>query len=268
MTKSVKPERIFPYTAYDLKVTQSVPQSILTVDIGGSKIKCLLHGQTEPRRFLSGREMTPPKMIDALQEITRDWNYEVVSIGYPGLVGASGPISEPGNLGPGWVGFDYAAAFGRPVRILNDAALQALGSYEGGKMLFLGLGTGLGSTLIAHNTIVPLELGCLPSHLRGTCGDVLSRQGLRKHGKRAWRDAVKTLVHAFLPAFEVDYVVLGGGNAKLIKDVPAGARVANNQTAFRGGYRLWHSDDIQTLEAAGDSGTTREDAPVDWRVLA
>ncbi|HET6423399.1 MAG TPA: ROK family protein [Planctomycetaceae bacterium] len=262
------PNRVIPYRGSEWKVNKAAPQSILTVDIGGSKIKCLLRGQTEPRRFLSGREMTPPKMIQTLSELTSDWEYEAVSMGYPGLVGSAGPISEPGNLGPGWVGFDYAAAFDRPVRILNDAALQALGSYEGGRMLFLGLGTGLGSTLISQNTIIPLELGCLPSHLGKTCGEILSRRGLRRLGKRVWRAAVKELVHAFLPAFEVDYVVLGGGNAKLIKDVPAGARVAHNQTAFRGGFRLWHSDDIQTLESTGQTESPQMAEPVDWRVLA
>lgn len=268
MTTLSNTNRVIKHPAAESNPAKAVPQSILTIDIGGSKIKCLLRGQTEPRRFLSGPEMLPPKMVETVQELTRDWEYEAVSIGYPGLVGASGPISEPGNLGSGWVGFDYAAAFDRPVRILNDAALQALGSYEGGRMLFLGLGTGLGSTLISQNTIIPLELGCLPSHLGKPCGEILGRRGLRKLGKRAWREAVKTLVHAFLPAFEVDYVVLGGGNAKVIKEVPAGARVAHNQTAFRGGFRLWHSDDIQTLESSGQSEHLQLEPPVDWRVLA
>lgn len=268
MSTSPNEDPVVSYPTSELKVLKAPPQSILTIDIGGSKIKFLLRGQTEPRRFLSGREMTPPKMVEQVKELTKEWEYEAVSIGYPGLVGSSGPISEPGNLGSGWVGFDYGAAFQRPVRILNDAALQALGSYEGGRMLFLGLGTGLGSALISQNMIIPLELGCLPSHLGKSCGEILSRRGLRKLGRRAWREAVKTLVHAFLPAFEVDYVVLGGGNAKLIKEVPAGARVAHNQTAFRGGFRLWHSDDIQTLESGELSEKPELDPPVDWRVLA
>lgn len=267
MSTSPEEEHVIPYPPSDPKV-KTLPQSILTVDIGGTKIKCLLRGQTEPRRFLSGPGMTAQKMVQTVQELTKEWEYDAVSIGYPGLVGNSGPISEPGNLGPGWVGFDYAAAFQRPVRILNDAALQALGSYEGGRMLFLGLGTGLGSTLISQNTIIPLELGCLPSHLGRSCGEVLGRRGLRKIGRRAWREAVKTLVHAFLPAFEVDYIVLGGGNAKLVKEVPAGARIAHNQTAFRGGFRLWHSDDIQTLESIDLSEKPQIEPPVDWRVLA
>ncbi len=268
MGSTATAERVIPYPGSDVPATKPIPRSILTVDIGGSKIKCLLRGQTEPRRFLSGREMTPTLMVETLRELTKDWNYEAVSIGYPGLVGSSGPVSEPGNLGPGWVGFDYAAAFERPVRILNDAALQALGSYEGGRMLFLGLGTGLGSTLISQNMIIPLELGCLPSHLGKPCGEVLGKRGLRRLGKRMWRAAVKHMVHALLPAFEVDYVVLGGGNAKLIKDVPAGARVAHNQTAFRGGFRLWHSDDIQTLESIETNEIVQPELPIDWRVLA
>ncbi|MDB5336511.1 MAG: hypothetical protein JWN70_2130 [Planctomycetaceae bacterium] len=266
MTTPSDEENVVSYPTRGLKVTKALPRSILTIDIGGSKIKCLLRGETEPRRFLSGPTMTPPKMVQTVQELTTDWEYEAISMGYPGLVGSSGPISEPGNLGSGWVGYDYAAAFGRPVRVLNDAALQALGSYEGGKMLFLGLGTGLGSTLISQNTIIPLELGCLPSHLGKSCGEILGRGGLRKLGTRAWREAVKTLVHAFLPAFEVDYVVLGGGNAKLIKEVPAGARVAHNQTAFRGGFRLWHSDDIQTLESVEPGETPQHEPPVEWRL--
>lgn len=268
MSAPSKNPQLVPHHAGEDKGANDVPRSILTVDIGGSKIKFLLRGETEPRRFLSGPEMTPQLMVQTVRELTPDWEYEAVSIGYPGLVGASGPISEPGNLSPGWVGFDYAAAFDRPVRVLNDAALQALGSYEGGRMLFLGLGTGLGSTLISQHTIIPLELGCLPSHLGKSCGEVLGRSGLRKLGKRRWREAVQTLVHAFLPAFEVDYVVLGGGNAKLIKEVPAGARVAHNQTAFRGGFRLWHSDDIQTLESNGAKYDPQLKMPVDWRILA
>ena len=182
-------------------------------------------------------------MVEAVQEMAADWKYEAVSIGYPGQVGDHGPRSEPGNLGPGWVGFDFAAAFGRPVRILNDAAMQALGSYDGGRMLFLGLGTGLGSTLIAESVIVPLELGQLPyaqrRHPRRRARPCRASSGsARRSGGRRSTEIVPALMAALL----ADYVVIGGGNAKQLKDPPAGARLSNNLTAFRGGFRLWHVD--------------------------
>lgn len=256
-----------PQAANASPTRRTSPGNILTVDVGGSKVKLLLQGQTEPRRFLSGPQLTPLTMVTAVQKLAEDWQYDAVSLGYPGLVGPSGPMSEPGNLGSGWVGFDYAAAFDRPVRILNDAALQALGSYDGGRMLFLGFGTGLGSTLISEHAIIPLELGCLPYRPGKSYGEILGRRGLRRIGKRRWRRVVADVVHTFLPAFEADYVVLGGGNAKLIKEVPPGSRVAHNQTAFRGGFRLWHSDDFQTLESSVEPQATPAAQPVEWRVL-
>lgn len=256
-----------PQATTEPQTRPTSPGKILTVDVGGSKVKLLLQGQTEPRRFLSGPLLTPLSMVTAVQKLAEDWQYDAVSLGYPGLVGPSGPMSEPGNLGAGWVGFDYAAAFNRPVRILNDAALQALGSYDGGRMLFLGFGTGLGSTLISEHAIIPLELGSLPARQGKNYGEVLGRRGLRKLGKRRWRRIVAEVVRTFLPAFEADYVVLGGGNAKLIKDVPPGSRVAHNQTAFRGGFRLWHSDDFQTLESNTEQPAMPTAESVEWRVL-
>src|SRR5262245_21833890 len=224
------------------------PKSILAVDVGGRGLKVLATGQSEPRRRASGPHLTPQDMVAAVQELAEDWPYEAVSIGYPGQVGDHGPRSEPGNLGDGWVGFDFPAAFGKPVRIVNDAAMQALGSYDGARMLFLGLGTGLGSTLIAEHVIVPLELGRLPypgGH--ATLGDVLGRRGLKRLGKKKWRRAIDQVDPDLMAALLADYVVLGGGNAKRVKHVPGGARLSNNLTAFRGGFRLWHVEDVQTL---------------------
>jgi polyphosphate glucokinase len=242
-------------------------RKILVIDLGGTKLKVLASGQTEPRKVASGPTMTPGEMVEAVKKLSKDWEYEAVSLGYPGLVGGSGPRSEAQNLAPGWVGFDFAAAFQMPVRILNDAAMQALGSYEGGRMLFLGLGTGLGSTLIAGNAIVPLELGSLRYSRTQKLGDVLGRQGLKRIGKKAWRAAVATVVHEFLTAFEVEYVILGGGNSVLVKDIPAGARLGHNQTAFRGGFRLWNLEDVRTLSPEGTGDCPPSPVPADWRVL-
>lgn len=246
---------------------KEAPDAILVVDIGGSKVKFLVKGEASPRRFVSGPALSPLQMVNAVKDATKDWKYEAGSVGYPGLVGDHGPRSEPGNLAPGWVGFDFAAAFERPVRILNDAALQALGSYEGGRMLFLGLGTGLGSTLISQNAIIPLELGCLPHPQGKTFGEILGRRGMERSGKRRWRKAVVRAVHSFLTAFEADYVVLGGGNAKLIKVAPTGARLAHNQTAFRGGFRLWHSEGVCTHSPDGEGQNTEPSVAIEWRVL-
>jgi polyphosphate glucokinase len=242
------------------------PKSILSIDVGGSKVKILATGQSEPRRELTGPSMTPQQMVEAVQKMAEDWKYEAVSIGYPGQVGTDGPRSEPGNLGPGWVGFNFAAAFDRPVRILNDAAMQALGSYDGGRMLFLGFGTGLGSTLIAESVIVPLELGQLPSRNGRTLGEMLGRAGLRRLGKKGWRRRVEQVVPALMSALLADYVVLGGGNAKLLKDPPAGARLSNNLTAFRGGFRLWHLDDLPTMSGT-DHAPAAPRPSADWRVI-
>jgi polyphosphate glucokinase len=214
---------------------------VLTVDIGGSSVKILASGRTEPRKRRSGKSLTPPKMVEIVQELAEGWDYEAISIGYPGLVGTLGPSSEPGNLGDGWVGFDFASAFGLPVRIMNDAAMQALGSYEGGRMLFLGLGTGLGSAMITEEFILTLELGQLPYKRGETLGEALGRQGLKRLGKTAWRRAVADVAPALMKAFLADSVVIGGGNAKKLKELPAGIRLGHNLTAFRGGVRLWNT---------------------------
>jgi polyphosphate glucokinase len=240
------------------------PATILAVDVGGSGLKVLATGQSEPRRRASGPSMTPQEMVAAVRELAADWNYEAVSVGYPGQVGDHGPRSEPGNLGPGWVGFDFHAAFGRPVRMINDAAMQALGSYDGGRMLFLGLGTGLGSTLIAENVIVPLELGQLRYRRGRLLGEVLGRPGLKRLGEKKWRKAVAEAVPALMAALLADYVVLGGGNAKRLREPPPGSRLSNNLTAFRGGFRLWHVEDVRTL-----AGEERPPVPpaAEWRLI-
>jgi polyphosphate glucokinase len=249
----------------DLPIPGAPPSKVLAIDIGGTKVKVLAAGQTEPRKMLSGKKLTPGRMVEGVKELADGWEYEAVTIGYPGQVGTHGPRAEPGNLGPGWVGFNFAAAFDKPVRIINDAAMQALGSYEGGRMLFLGLGTGLGSTLIANNVIIPLELGRLRYDGR-TLGELLGRAGLKEIGKDAWRELVGKALVALHEAFVADYLVIGGGNAKLIKVLPTGARLGHNLTAFRGGFRLWHFEDIPTLSAEGVIADTAR-APQEWRVI-
>jgi polyphosphate glucokinase len=245
---------------------------ILVLDIGGTKVKALVTGESTPRKMPSGTELTPDRLVEGVRELAKDWSYEALSIGYPGMVRANGPHSEPGNLGPGWVGFNFAAAFDRPVRIINDAAMQALGSYEGGRMLFLGLGTGLGSTLIADNVIVPLELGRLQRKGKQTWGETLSRQGLKQRGKTAWLRDLGALVTELHDAFLADYVVLGGGNAKRLKqpddlkNLPPGVRLGGNLTAFRGGFRLWGLEDVATLSATDSQLQTDSERP-EWRLL-
>jgi polyphosphate glucokinase len=242
------------------------PKSILAIDIGGSKVKMLVSGQTEPRRALTGRTFTPQKLVETVNELAKDWKYEAISIGYPGPVGDNGPRSEPGNLGSGWVGFNFAAAFGKPVRILNDAAMQALGSYEGGRMLFLGLGTGLGSTLIAQSVIVPLELGRMRGQNGRRLWRIVGEQGRRHLGNRIWRREVARAVEDLHSAFHADDVVIGGGNAKRFREPPPGARLGNNLAAFRGGFRLWHIEEMKTHDG---SETPPEPAapPTDWRLI-
>lgn len=243
------------------------PHRILVIDIGGTKVKVLASGETEVRKTESGPTFSPSKLVETAKELAKGWKYDAISLGYPGRVGPAGPSSEAGNLAPGWVGFDFAAAFQMPVRVLNDAAMQALGSYEGGRMLFLGLGTGLGSTLISQNAIVPLELGGLRYSRTQTLGQMLGRDGLKRIGKKAWRAAVAAIVHEFLAAFEVEYVVLGGGNSKEVKDLPAGARIGHNQTAFRGGFRLWNLEDVKTLSPGEIPDCPGPPSPADWRIL-
>jgi polyphosphate glucokinase len=246
-----------------------LPKKILSVDIGGSKVKLLLSGETERRKFPSGPKLTPAKMVEQVRKNASGWDYDAVSIGLPARVGPEGPLAEPGNLAHGWVGFDFAAAFDCPVRMTNDASMQALGSYDGGRMLFLGFGTGLGSALIADHIIVPLELGDL-HYDEGTYSERLGRESFDELGKKAWRKLALAAIPPLQKAFLADYVVVGGGNAKhLGKTLPPNVRIGNNLTAFRGGFRLWGIEEVQTLRQAG----THHDQPAqgasagDWRVL-
>ena len=215
---------------------------ILAVDVGGTHVKVLLSGTRVPRKIESGPAMTARGMVAAVKKLTADWRYDSVSLGYPGPVLHGKPVVNPKNLGGGWVGFAFDKAFGKPVRIVNDAAMQALGSYQGGRMLFLGLGTGLGSAMIVDGRLEPLELAHLPYKKGRTYEDYVGLRGLRRLGKKRWRQAVGDVVERLQAAVEADYVVLGGGNAKLLKRAPKGARLGDNDNAFRGGFLLWKDE--------------------------
>lgn len=215
---------------------------ILVVDVGGTHVKILATGQQTPRKFISGPELTPGEMVAGVRQAAEGWEYEVVSIGYPGPVLHGRPVSEPINLGKGWVGYDYAAAFGRPVKLVNDAAMQALGSYTGaGRMLFLGLGTGLGTAVVDEGVVEPMELAHLPYRKR-TFEDYVGLRGLKRLGKKKWRRYVADVIERLKAALEPDEVVIGGGNAKKLKDLPPGCRLGSNANAFLGGFRLWEAD--------------------------
>lgn len=218
---------------------------VLVIDIGGTHVKVLATGQKERRQFDSGTKLTPRQMVAKVRKLVVGWKYDVVSIGYPGPVRKNQPVVEPWNLGKGWVKFKYGTAFKCPVKIINDAAMQALGSYRGGKMLFLGLGTGLGSTLIADGVIVPMELAHLP-YKKSTFEDYVGLRGLEKDGRKKWRHHVADVVNRLVAALEPDDVVLGGGNVKNLKDLPARCRAGDNANSFTGGFRLW--------QKAGDNG--------------
>jgi len=211
---------------------------VLAVDVGGSHVKALLSTGGERRRFPSGPDLSAQQMVDGVLGLTKDWTYDVVSVGVPTPVMAGHVAHDPVNLGPGWVGFDFERAFGKPTKVINDAAMQALGSYEGGRMLFLGLGTGLGSSMIADGVLEPMELGHLP-YKHGTYEDYVGERGLVKLGKKRWREEVAAVVAEFTTALEPEYIVLGGGNAKLLKELPPKAKLGANENAFVGGFRLW-----------------------------
>jgi polyphosphate glucokinase len=222
---------------------------VLAIDIGGTNVKILAAGQKEPRKFPSGGNLTPERMVSGVKELAADWTYDAVSIGYPGVVLRERLVTEPHNLGRPWIGFDFEGAFGRPVKILNDAAMQALGSYQGGQLLFLGLGTGLGSALVVGGVVVPMELAHL-SFKKGTFEDYLGLRGLKRLGRKKWERYVTDVVARMISALQADDVVLGGGNAKKLKKLPPGCRLGNNANALLGGFRMW--------EKAGDR---RPDGP-------
>jgi polyphosphate glucokinase len=212
--------------------------NVLVIDIGGSHVKVLATGQKVERKLASGPKLTPRRMVSKVRQLVADWKYDVVSIGFPGPVLQNRPIAEPWNLGKGWVGFNFAAVFKRPAKVVNDAAMQALGSYRRGKMLFLGLGTGLGSAVIVDGTLEPMELGHLP-YKKATFEDYVGARGLEKHGKKQWRRDVADVVKRLIAALEPEDVVLGGGNVHKLKKLPPGCRAGDNANAFLGGFRLW-----------------------------
>jgi polyphosphate glucokinase len=213
---------------------------VLVIDVGGSHVKlCLSPDVENGEKFESDARLTPESLVEQVRAHTSDWHYDVISIGFPGVVGRNRPDAEPGNLGDGWVGFDFEHAFGKPVRLVNDAMLQALGAYDGGRMIFLGLGTGLGSTLISEHVLVPLELGDLPLRDGETMSQRLSREGLRRNGHERWLADVHEVCSIVRKAMVADYLVLGGGNAERVDPLPEAVRRGSNKDACAGGFRLW-----------------------------
>jgi polyphosphate glucokinase len=219
---------------------QRKPQRrVLAIDVGGSHVKTRVSGHRDMRQFESGPAMTPRQMVSRVLKLVGDLKYDAVSIGYPGVVVHGKIVTEPYNLGRGWVGFDFRKAFGRPTLVMNDAAMQAIGSYEGGRMLFLGLGTGLGSALIVDGTVAPMELAHLPYKRGQSYEDYVGDGGRRRLGAKKWRRAVAEVVEQLAKALEADYVVIGGGNSRKLKKLPRNSRLGNNDFAFLGGFRVW-----------------------------
>jgi polyphosphate glucokinase len=212
---------------------------VLVVDVGGTHVKILATGRKAHREVESGPTMTAQQMVTDVKQLAVGWTYEAVSIGYPGPVIHNRPLHEPRNLGGGWVGFDFRRAFGHPVKLINDAAMQALGSYKGGHMLFLGLGTGLGSAMVVDGIVEPMELAHLPYRKGRTYEDYLGLRGLRRLGKKRWRHHVTLAVEQLKAALEPDDVVIGGGNVKKLDELPPGCRLGDNANAFIGGFQLW-----------------------------
>ncbi len=222
--------------------------AVLVVDVGGNHIKVLASGEQESRRADSGPNMTSAQMVETAKKLADDWTWDRVSVGIPSPVHGGRVVAEPANLGKGWVDFDYESAFGKPTKVVNDAAMQALGSYEGGKMLFIGLGTGLGSAFVANGFVQPMELGHLP-YKKATFEDYAGRAALDRRGKERWLSDVADIVAKLTAALEPDYVVLGGGNAKKLDELPPNARLGANSDAFTGGFRLWDPDSPAQITA-------------------
>ena len=214
---------------------------VLVIDIGGTSVKIYASGHAERRQFSSGRGLTPKSLVSQVKELTSDWRYDVVSIGYPSWVADNKPARKPHNLGRGWIGFNFQRAFGHPVRVMNDASMQALGSYDGGVMLFVGLGTGLGSAIVARQLVLPMEIGHL-SYRDSTYEDYLGARGLEKYGEAQWRRHVAFGIARLTSALHVDHVVLGGGNARRLGRLPPKCRFGDNANAFLGGLRMWEKE--------------------------
>jgi polyphosphate glucokinase len=229
---------------------------ILVVDVGGSRVKILATGQSRKRRMVSGPKLSAQQMVDGVKQLAEGWDYDAVSIGYPGVVKHDQPVAEPRNLGRGWVDFDYVAAFGCPVKIINDAAMQALGSYRHGTLLFLGLGTGLGVALVVEGRALPTELAHLP-YRKTSFEDHVGKPALRRDGKKRWRKKVADVVVRLSEALQPDEVVLGGGNTRLLKQLPPLCRAGSNAKAFDGGFRLWEPTPLDKPRKAKRKGTHR-----------
>jgi glucose-6-phosphate isomerase len=222
-----------------MRAASQTVKRVLVIDVGGTHVKVMATGQSEERRIPSGSKMTAAKMVRDVKRLARGWQYDCVSIGYPGPVIHGHLVHEPYNLGGGWVGFNFGKAFDRPVKVINDAAMQALGSYQGGRMLFLGFGAGLGTAMIVDGILEPMELAHLPYKHGKTFEDYVGVRGLKRLGKKNWRRHVADVVERLKQALEPEYVVLGGGNARHIKDLPPDTRMGDNRNAFVGGSRLW-----------------------------
>jgi polyphosphate glucokinase len=218
---------------------KAAARRILVIDVGGKHVKLRIDARGPIRKFVSGPKMSPASMMPRILKLTRKLSFDAVSIGYPGVVFRGRIALEPHNLGKGWVGFDFEKAFGKPVKVINDAAMQAIGSYRGGRMLFLGLGTGLGATLIIDGVVEPTEVGHMPYKRGRSFEDYVGERGRKRLGTRKWRKKVNDVIGQLKLAFEADYVVLGGGNATRLKSLPQGARLGDNRNAFSGGLRLW-----------------------------
>jgi polyphosphate glucokinase len=241
--------------------SRAARRRVLVIDVGGTHVKVLATGEDQKREVVSGTAMSARKMVRDVRRMTRDWRYDVISMGYPGPVAGGRPVHEPHNLGPGWVGFDFRAAFGKPVQIVNDAAMQALGSYEGGRMLFLGLGTGLGSAMIVDGVLEPLELAHLPYKKGRSFEDYVGIRGLERLGRKRWQQHVFDVIDRLRAALEVEYVVVGGGNARKLDALPPDTQLGDNANAFIGGFRLWENEPTRVASTPrpprGKRGTPR-----------
>ena len=230
-------------------VRRTTRQIILAIDIGGSRVKVMTSNVRERRAFASGPDLSARVMVRKVKALTKDWSYDVIAVGYPGPVVNNRPLSEPHNLGPGWAGFNFEKAFGRPTKVINDALMQAIGSYQGGRMLFLGLGTGFGSAMIVDGILEPMELAHLPYRNGKTFEQRVGAAALKRVGRKKWQREVDDILKRLLAALEPDYVMLGGGNAKQIDKLPRKVRLGANTNAFEGGFRLWKKGAVSSRRA-------------------